>query len=57
MDNHSLDETISRESKVFQMLKPAAFIGLLILAIGMLVFLLEGGWLLILMLFIGDFCC
>lgn len=57
MDNQPLDETISRERKVFQMLKPAAFCGLLVLAIGMLVFLLEGGWLLILMLFMGDFCC
>jgi uncharacterized membrane protein YjjP (DUF1212 family) len=57
MDNQSLNQDDQQEDRVFPIYRTTMRILGLFLAIGLLLFLFNGGWLLILMLFIGDFCC
>jgi len=57
MNNKTSNEETGHEAGPFPIFKTAAYLTLLFMVLGFLAFMLKGGWLLILMLFIGDYCC
>lgn len=58
MNNQPLNDQTNREEHAFPIFKTAAFLSLLFMTVGLLVFFIKGGGLLLLyVLFGGDFCC